>query len=149
MSICFCIEQDLAEPLRRQLYQTPVSKHFLASAIPSAFHISMWGNLFMTFLSDPAPLFVPVFPLDRSNSGLKFWRLVSVYILQLGGHVLTLDMVSTGSLSTLLTISANVIPVGPGRHLGLSGCYPHFFVTTEALLHASVPCPVGVFDRGP
>ena len=32
-SICICIGQDLAEPLRRQLYQDPVSKQFLASAI--------------------------------------------------------------------------------------------------------------------
>jgi hypothetical protein len=34
-SICICIGQDLAEPLRRKLYQAPVSKHFLASAIVS------------------------------------------------------------------------------------------------------------------
>ena len=30
-SICLCICQALAEPLRRQSYQAPVSKHFLAS----------------------------------------------------------------------------------------------------------------------
>jgi len=35
VSIRFCICHDLAEPLRRQLYQAPVSKHFLESAILS------------------------------------------------------------------------------------------------------------------
>jgi hypothetical protein len=34
----------------------------------------MWGSLWMVFLSVSDPLFVPVFPLDTSNSGLKFWR---------------------------------------------------------------------------
>jgi len=34
-SICFCICQVLAEPLRRQLYQAPVSMHFLTSTILS------------------------------------------------------------------------------------------------------------------
>jgi hypothetical protein len=37
MSIHFCICQALAEPLRRQLYQTPVSKHLLASTVVSGF----------------------------------------------------------------------------------------------------------------
>jgi hypothetical protein len=32
VGICICTGQALAEPLRRQLYQAPVSKHFLASA---------------------------------------------------------------------------------------------------------------------
>ena len=35
VSIYFCISQALAEPLRRQLYQPPVSKLLLASAIVS------------------------------------------------------------------------------------------------------------------
>jgi len=39
VSICLCICQTLAEPLRRQLYQVPVSKHFLASAILSGFGV--------------------------------------------------------------------------------------------------------------
>ena len=34
-SILLCICQALAEPLRRQLYQAPVSKYFLASTIVS------------------------------------------------------------------------------------------------------------------
>jgi hypothetical protein len=34
-SISLCIGQDLAEPLRIQLYQAPVSMHFLASTIVS------------------------------------------------------------------------------------------------------------------
>jgi hypothetical protein len=38
--ICICVGQALAMPLRRQLYQAPVSKHFLASAIVSGFGVS-------------------------------------------------------------------------------------------------------------
>ena len=43
-SIHLCICQTLAEPLRRQLYQSPVSKHLLASAIVSAFCDSIWDG---------------------------------------------------------------------------------------------------------
>ena len=39
-----CIGQDLAKPLRRQLYQAPVSKHALASAILSEFGVCMWNG---------------------------------------------------------------------------------------------------------
>jgi hypothetical protein len=40
LSICTCIGQDLKDPLRRQLYQAPVSKH-LASAIVYGFGVCM------------------------------------------------------------------------------------------------------------
>ena len=43
-SICLCICQALAESLRRQLYQAPVSKHFLASTIVSGFGNSIWNG---------------------------------------------------------------------------------------------------------
>jgi hypothetical protein len=33
VNICLCICQALAEPLRRQLYEVPVSKHFLTFKI--------------------------------------------------------------------------------------------------------------------
>ena len=39
-----CICQDLAESLRRQLYQAPVSMHFLASTIVSAFGEGIWDR---------------------------------------------------------------------------------------------------------
>ena len=42
VSIHICITQHLAEPLRRQLHQVPVSKHRLASATVSGFGICMW-----------------------------------------------------------------------------------------------------------
>jgi hypothetical protein len=43
VSIHLCICQVLAEPLKRQKYQTPVSKHFLASIIVSGFGNCIWG----------------------------------------------------------------------------------------------------------
>jgi hypothetical protein len=44
VSLCICVGQDLAEPFRRQLYQAPVSKHFLASTIVSGFGVCMWDG---------------------------------------------------------------------------------------------------------
>jgi hypothetical protein len=40
----FCICQALAEPLRRQLYQAPVSKLLLVSTIVSGFGGCIWGG---------------------------------------------------------------------------------------------------------
>ena len=39
-----CICQALAESLRRQLYQAPVRKHFLASTIMSGFGDCIWDR---------------------------------------------------------------------------------------------------------
>jgi hypothetical protein len=43
-SICLCVCQALAEPLRRHPYQTPVSKHFLASTIATGFGDCIWDG---------------------------------------------------------------------------------------------------------
>jgi len=43
-SICICISQVLAEPLRGQPYQAPDSKCFLASAIVSGFGVYRWDG---------------------------------------------------------------------------------------------------------
>jgi len=73
MNICICISQVLAEPLRGQLYQAPISKHFLASAIVSGFGVSRWdGSLDgmisgRPFLQPLLHFSVSVFPLDGSN----------------------------------------------------------------------------------
>ena len=44
VSICLCICKALAGPLRRQLYQAPFSKHFLASTIVSGFGDYIWDE---------------------------------------------------------------------------------------------------------
>jgi hypothetical protein len=79
--IRICIGLVLAEPLRGQLYQAPVSKYFLVSTIVSGFGVCMWsgsprggavsGWPFFSLYSTLCPC-----PLDRRNSGLKFWRWV-------------------------------------------------------------------------
>jgi hypothetical protein len=43
-SICLCISQALAKPLRRQLYRAPVSMHFLATTTVSAFGDFIWDG---------------------------------------------------------------------------------------------------------
>ena len=44
LSIHLCICKSLAEPLRRQPFQAPDSKHFLASAIVSRFGVCRWDE---------------------------------------------------------------------------------------------------------
>ena len=44
VSIHICICETLSKPLRRELYQAPVSKHFLTSAIVSGFGVCMWNR---------------------------------------------------------------------------------------------------------
>ena len=74
------IGQALAEPLRRQLYQAPVSKCFLASATMSGFSVCrLDGSLGEAvsewlFLQVSAPLFIPAFTFHRNNSELIFLR---------------------------------------------------------------------------
>jgi hypothetical protein len=43
-NICIYIGQDLANLLSRQLYQTTVSKHFLASSTVSGFGVCLWDE---------------------------------------------------------------------------------------------------------
>ena len=93
--------------------------------------IPRWGSLWMAFPSVSAPLFVPVFPLDRSNSGLKFWRWVGGPIPQLGAMpnlwIWSLQVLSP--LCWVFQLMSSLL--GPGSlllswHLGLSGGYPQF-----------------------
>jgi hypothetical protein len=69
-SICLCICQTLAEPLRRQLYQAPISKHFLASTIVSSL-VTVYGidpqvsQYLEGFSPVSVPHFVSIFPLMR------------------------------------------------------------------------------------
>jgi hypothetical protein len=67
VSIHFCIFQELAEPLRRQLYQTPVSKLLLVSASVWVWLLFMgWitkcGSLWMVIPSVSALNFVSLTP---------------------------------------------------------------------------------------
>jgi hypothetical protein len=114
-----CVVQDLAEPLSIQLYQAPISKHFLASAIVSRFDDCMWDGSpdLDVFPSVSVPLFVPVFLLDRSNSELKIWRWVGGPIPPHAGRCLTsgygLNRFSLPYVGYLWGILVNIIPHGP------------------------------------
>ena len=46
--------------------------------------IPKWRGHWVAFSSFSVPYFVPVFPLGRNNSGLKFWRWMDGPIPQLG-----------------------------------------------------------------
>jgi hypothetical protein len=75
-SIHLCVCQALVEPLRRQLYQAPVSRHFLESTIVSGFDDCIWdgspggivfGWLFLqSLLHTLSQYFVPPSKKDKS-----------------------------------------------------------------------------------
>ena len=127
----------LVEPLRRQLYQTTVIKQFLASAIVLGFGVYRWdGSLGgaiseWPFLQSLLPFFVPAFPLDRKNSGLKILRWAGYSIPQLGQMSIYL-ISSLQDFSPLCCIfwlmSSLLVPrnVSPGQHLRLSIDYSQF-----------------------
>ena len=85
----------------------------------------------MVFPSVSAQHFVPVFPLERSNSGLKFWRCVGGPIPQLGAlpnlWIWSLQVLPPFCWAFQLISS----PLGPGSlllscYLGLISGYPQF-----------------------
>jgi hypothetical protein len=78
VSIHLCICQALAEPLRRQLYQAPVSKLLLASAIVSGFGGCLWMNSQMGQSSVSAPNFVSVTPSMDKTLNYHRWRIQSI-----------------------------------------------------------------------
>ena len=63
----------------------------------------------MAFPSASVPYFVPVFPLDRNISGLKNAEMGGWPHSSSGDCAYLLEVVSTGSISPLLGISAKVI----------------------------------------
>jgi hypothetical protein len=77
-SIYLCIGQALAEPLRRQLYQAPVSMHCLASTIKSGFGDRIWGGFFPSvstshFVSVFAPMSILLSLLGRTTLWSSFF----------------------------------------------------------------------------
>ena len=83
VNIHLCICQAVAEPLRRQLYDAPVSKHFLASTSVSGFAVCVWdgtpwwGSLWMVSASQFVSIFfhenfVSTSKKDQSTHTLVF-----------------------------------------------------------------------------
>jgi hypothetical protein len=82
VSICICIGQVPAEPLGGQLYQDPVRKCFLASAIVSELGVCRWdGSLGGAVSGYPLLKSAPFFGLCISFRNEQFW----VKIFEMGG----------------------------------------------------------------
>jgi hypothetical protein len=93
-----------------------------------------------------APLFVPVFPLDRNNSGLQFWKCVGLPIPQRGwggGVVVVVVVVNLWILSLqVLPPLCGVFQLMSSRGVLGSACFPgiwDFLVATP-----SSPSPIAV-----
>ena len=80
-SIHICIGQDLAKPLRRKLYQAPVSKHFLAPAIVSGFGVCMWEESPGGAVSGCSFLQSPLHSLSLSTGIFLCVQLLLLYAL--------------------------------------------------------------------
>jgi hypothetical protein len=78
MNINICIGQSLAEPLRRQPYQAPVSKHFLVLAILSAYGMDLQVGKSPDGLSFSLCFTLSLYISFRQE---QFW----VKILEMGG----------------------------------------------------------------
>jgi hypothetical protein len=142
----------VAELVRGQLYQAPVCKHFLASAIVLGYDVCKWdgsqggavsGWPFIQSLLQFF-FFIPEFPLDKNNSELKIlrWRADPIPLL--------------GTMWSLQILSHHCrlipSPMGPGSlshlwPLGLSsGFLPPF--SNPTLLHISIHS-LGLLDFFP
>ena len=79
VSISICLSQVLAEPLTGQLFQGPICKTILASAIVLGFGVWMkwmaqWGNIWMAFPLVSTPLFCPCISFRQEQfPAKKIW----------------------------------------------------------------------------
>jgi len=112
----------LAEPLMRQLYQAPVSKHFLASVIVSGFCVCVWDGSpdgavsGWPFLHSP-PHFVSVFPL----LSILFSLLRRTEASTLWSSFFVSFIWSVNCILDILSFGANI-------HLSVSACLVCSFV---------------------
>ena len=127
MSICICISQMLVKPLRKQPYQAPVGKRFLASAIMWGVGIYSWdGSLGGVVSGWPFVQslfqFFPCLSFGQEHFWVKNFEMHGWPHPSTGGCAYPLEVVSTSCISPLLGI------LGPGRllspwSLGLSSGY--------------------------
>ena len=72
----------------------------------------IWAGHWVAFLSISASFFVPKFLLDRNNSGLNSLKMGGWSPTSTGDHVIyLLEVVSSSSISLLLGVLANAIPI--------------------------------------
>ena len=109
VSICFCICQALAEPLRRQPCQASISHHFPAFTITSEFGGYM-------FLPVSAPYLSPYFLLYFVHPSKKHWTIhILVFLLPwvLPHHVSCPSMWVCLSKTPRESLSADItLPIG-------------------------------------
>lgn len=75
--------------------------------------VSPGGAILQTALPSVfVPFFVPVLPLDRNISGLKYFQLGGWLQPSTRVHAYLVEVVSTGSICPYLHIMAKVIPIG-------------------------------------
>jgi hypothetical protein len=101
VSIHLCICQTLADPLRRQPYQAPISKHFPASTTASGCRDCMWdgspggaasGLPFLQFFSTLClQISSCIFPpLIRRTEESKLWSSLFLGFIWSVNHILTI-----------------------------------------------------------
>jgi hypothetical protein len=83
--------------------------------------IPRWGSLCMAFPTVSAPVFIPVFPVDRNIFGITFW-VGWVAPSLTWGPCLTSGLGSTDSISPLVHILPKIIPFGSLECLAFLAC---------------------------
>jgi hypothetical protein len=116
VNVFISLSQVLAEPLRRQPYKA-VCYHILASASVSGFGVCRWdGSLGGTVSGWPFPQprlhFYPCISFRQEQFLVKNFEMGDWPHPSTVGHVYLLEVVSSRSISLMLGISVNVIPIG-------------------------------------
>jgi hypothetical protein len=110
-NIFICIVQSLAEPLRGQLYWSPVSNHFMATVIVSGFVVCRWDCSLGGAVSGWSFLqscftFCPCISFRQEQFWVKIVEMGGWPHPSKGGCAYPLDIISTGSITRLLGISS-------------------------------------------
>lgn len=88
VSICICLSQVRAEPLRGQPFQAPIYKHIMAFAIVLGFSVNSWdgsqGWVFSGWLFPQSLLhFFPAFPSQCPVTETELQRYINLFSLSL------------------------------------------------------------------
>lgn len=141
-SISIFLSQLLVEPFREQPFQASVWMHNMASVVVSGFGMDSWKGsqvgpftgwpFFQSLLS-----FVHEFPLDRINSGIRFWKWLGNPLPQLGAMSIYWSwslMISSPNcwafwlMSCILSLDSLSHP----RYLGISRGSPYYLTSTAS-----------------
>jgi hypothetical protein len=110
VSICICLSQ-------RTVMLDSLQVHLAISNSVKVWCLCLgwipkWGGLWVAFLSVSAPYFCPCISFRQEQFWVKIFEMSGHPHASTRDHVYLLEVISSASISSLLVISAKVIPTG-------------------------------------